>query len=87
MNKIYYTQSYGKIVLTTAEINRNFRIKVAGMFNGEYINKLVGIKGLLEILGGSWEKLVKMVLRAFNSLADKCACKIYGGAKVTFYAK
>ena len=87
MNKKYYTKSLGEIQLTTATINRNFRIKVSGMFNGEYINKLVGIKGLLEILGGSWEKLVKMVLRAFNSLADKCACKIYGGAKVTFYAK
>lgn len=87
MNKKYYTNSLGEITLDTATINRNFRIKVSGMFNGEYINKLVGVKGLLEILGGSLEKLVKMVLRAFNSLADKCACKIYGGAKVTFYAK
>ena len=87
MNKKYYTNSLGEITLDTATINRNFRIKVSGMFNGEYINKLVGIKGLLEILGGSWQRLVKMVLRAFNSLADKCACKIYGGAKVTFYAK
>ena len=87
MNKNYLTKSYGEIQLNTATINRNFRIKVSGMFNGKYINKLVGVKGLLEILGGSCEKLVKMVLRAFNSLADKCACKIYGGAKVTFYAK
>lgn len=87
MNKTYLTQSYGKIKLTTATINRNFRIKVSGLANGRRVNKLVGVKGLLEILGGSWNKLVKMVLRAFNSLADKCACKIYGGAKVTFYAK
>lgn len=87
MNKTYMTQSYGEIQLTTATINRNFRIKVNGMFNGVKINKLVGIRGLLEILGGSWDKLVKFVLRAFNSLADKCACKIYGGATVTFYAK
>lgn len=87
MNKKYYTKSLGEIQLTTATINRNFRIKVSGRFNGGYINKLVGVKGLLEILGGSWEKLVKMVLRAFDSLADKCACKIYGGATVTFYAK
>lgn len=87
MNKIYFTQSYGEIVLNSATINRNFRIKVSGMVNGEYVNKLVGIRGLLEILNGAWEKLVKMVLRAFNCLDDKCACKIYGGAKVTFYAK
>lgn len=83
MNKKYYTKSLGEIQLTTAVINRNFRIKV----NNGSVSKLVGVKGLLELLGGSWQKLVKMVLRAFNSLSDKCACKIYGGAKVTFYAK
>lgn len=87
MNKTYFTQSFGQVVLTTTTINRNFRIKVSGLVNGQRINKLVGVKGLLAILGGSWDKLVKLVLRAFNSLTDKCACKIYGGAKVTFYAK
>lgn len=87
MNKIYYTQTLGEIKLTTATINKNFRIKVNGVVNGQYVSKLVGVRGLLAILGGSWAKLVKMVLRAFNCLADKCACKIYGGAKVTFYAK
>ena len=87
MNKIYFTKSYGEILLTTATINRNFRIKVSGIVNGMRVNKLVGVRGLLEILGGCWDKLVKFVLRAFNSLADKCACKIYGGATVTFYAK
>ena len=87
MNKTYFTKSLGQIVLDTKTINKNFRIKVAGMVNGERVNKLVGIRGLLAILGGSWQKLVKMVLRAFDCLSDKCACKIYGGAKVTFYAK
>ena len=87
MNKTYFTKSLGQIVLDTKTINKNFRIKVSGMVNGERVNKLVGIRGLLAILGGSWQKLVKMVLRAFDCLADKCACKIYGGAKVTFYAK
>lgn len=87
MNKIYFTKSLGEIELTTATINRNFRIKVNGRVNGQYINKLVGVRGLLEILGGCWDKLVKFVLRAMNCLEDKCACKIYGGAKVTFYAK
>lgn len=83
MNKTYYTRTYGTIILTTAEINRNFRIKV----NHGSVSRLVGVKGLLELLGGSWQKLVKMVLRAFNNLSDKCICKIYGGAKITFYPK
>lgn len=87
MNKNYLTKSYGEIQLTTATINRNFRIKVNGIVNGLKVNKLVGVSGLLAILCGSWQKLVKMVLRAFDCLADKCACKIYGGATVTFYAK
>ena len=87
MNKKYYTNSLGEITLNTATINSNFRIKVYGMVNGERVNKLVGVRGLLAILGGSLQKLVKFVLRAFNSLTDKCACKIYGGATVTFYAK
>ena len=87
MNKNYLTKSYGEIQLNTATINRNFRIKVNGIVNGVKVNKLVGVKGFLEILGGSWDKLVKFVLRAFNNLTDKCACKIYGGATVTFYAK
>lgn len=87
MNKTYFTSSYGLVVLTTAAINRNFRIKVNGIVNGKYVSKLVGVRGLLSILGGSWDKLVKLVLRAFNCLADKCACKLYGGAKITFYAK
>ena len=87
MNRNYYTRSYGEIQLNTATINRNFRIKVNGIVNGVKVNKLVGVSGLLVILGGSWDKLVKFVLRAFNNLTDKCACKIYGGATVTFYAK
>ncbi len=87
MNKTYFTKSLGQIVLDTKTINKNFRIKVSGIVNGMRVNKLVGVRGLLSVLGGQWDKLVKFVLRAFNSLADKCACKIYGGAKVTFYAK
>ena len=87
MNKTYFTKSLGQIVLDTKTINKNFRIKVSGIVNGVRVNKLVGVHGLLVVLGGQWHKLVKMVLRAFDCLADKCACKIYGGAKVTFYAK
>lgn len=87
MNKNYLTKSYGEIQLTTATINRYFRIKVYGIVNGVKLNTLVGVSGLLAILGGSLDKLVKFALRAFNAFTDKCACKIYGGATVTFYAK
>ena len=87
MNKFYNTKCFSQFCMTTANINRNFRIKVAGLVNGVRVNKLVGIRGLLAILGGSWEKLVKMVLRALNAATDKCRCKVYGGAAVTFYAK
>lgn len=73
--------------MNVTNINRNFRIKVYGMVNGVKVNKLVGVSGLLEILGGNIEKLVKMVLRALNAAADKCRCKLYGGAAVTFYSK
>lgn len=86
MNKIYNTAAFGQVELTTAFINKNFRIKVSGYVNGVKRNTLVGVAGLLDVLG-SWDKLVKFVLRAMNSFADKCACKIYGGAMVTFYAK
>lgn len=70
-----------------AMLNRNFRIKVSGMVNGIRKNILVGVAGLLEILGGSFDKLKKFAARAFASMNDKCACKIYGGATVTFYVK
>lgn len=70
----------------TTLVNREFRIKVYGVINGVKRNMLVGVDGLLQILG-SIEKLVKFVERAFASFNDKVACKIYGGAKVTFYCK
>lgn len=88
MNKIYMTKTMGQIKLTTAIINKNWRIKVNGIINGKKVNTLVGVSGLLNVLGGNWNRLVKFVLRAFNSLTGKCACKLYGcDTVVTFYAK
>lgn len=75
-----------KMKFTTTQINANFRIKVFGFVNDVKVNKLVGVSGLLDILG-SVDKLNKFVTRAFASMADKCTCKIYGGACVTFYYK
>lgn len=73
--------------MNTKTINKNFKIKVYGLVNGVKVNKLVGVKGLLEILGGSLEKLAKLLDRAFKSRADKCRCKMRGGVAITFYAK
>lgn len=71
---------------TTREINRDWKIKVNGIVDGVKVNILVGIRGLLHILGGSWERLQKLVRRAYASLTDKCECKVYNGPRVTFYA-
>lgn len=68
-------------------INRNFKIKVCGYINGMYVNTLVGVRGLLVLLEGCWEKVEKFVNRAFKSMSDKCRCKVYRGVAVTFYAK
>lgn len=77
----------GTQTLTAKQINKNFRIKVNGRINGRYVSKLVGIKGLLELLGQSMERLMELVQKAYNSMADKWQKKLYNGPKITFYAK
>lgn len=70
---------------STSEINRDWRMKVNGVVNGHKVNCLYGCSGLIEIIG---ERLFwKFVERAYNSWADKCTCKVYGGVRVTFYGK
>lgn len=47
------------MIHTSKFINKNFRIKVSGIDNeGNRINKLVGVSGLLNLIG--------------ETLADKC---------------
>ena len=71
---------------TTTEINRNFRIKVYGVdANGNRINKLVGVAGLIALIG--IEFLNKFVKRAFACMEDVCVCKLRRGLKVSFYFK
>lgn len=68
------------------EINRNFRIKVAGVdANGNKINKLVGVSGAIALIG--IELLNKFLTRAFNTAEDVCVCKLRRGLKFSFYAK
>lgn len=70
---------------TFNKINRNFRIKVNGMVDGNKINKLVGVKGLIELIGV--EMANRMLRRAFNGKDDKTVCKLRRGIKISFYNK
>ena len=42
---------YHGLKYTTQQINRNYKIKVAGMVNGKKVNMLVGVSGLIKIVG------------------------------------
>lgn len=71
---------------TTTEINRNFRIKVAGIDgNGNRINTLVGVSGLIKLIGE--DLFNKFVKHAFDCMLDVCVCKLRRGLKVSFYNK
>lgn len=63
------TTIYNGLLYTTKEINRNFRIKINGIVDGKKFNKLVGVKGLIELIGV--EMANKMLRRAFNGTDDK----------------
>lgn len=69
---------------STKEINRNFKIKVAGLFEGRKVNTLVGVRGLLRMVDDA-ELTNRLLDRAFNSPEDKCICKLRRGIKITFY--
>ena len=73
---------------TTKQINREFKIKVAGYNNdSKRINILVGVSGLIKLIG--IELADKFVKRAFENsyYEDKTVCKLRRGLKVTFYQK
>lgn len=70
---------------TTREINFNYKIKVSGIFEGEKINTLVGVSGLVRLVGDI--ALTNRLLdRAFNDMSDCCVCKLRRGLKISFYA-
>lgn len=69
---------------TTKEINRNFKVKVSGIYNNSKINTLVGVSGLIRLVGDI--ALTNRLLdRAFNSMDDVCVCKLRRGIKISFY--
>lgn len=70
---------------TTREINRNFKIKVTGMYEGKKINTLVGVSGLLKMVADV-DLTNRLLDRAFASMDDKCVCKLRRGIQIHFYA-
>lgn len=71
---------------TKSFINRNFRLKVYGLDeNGNRINKLVGVAGLIALIGV--DMLNKFLDRAMRCMLDKCVCKLRRGLQVSFYVK
>lgn len=79
------TTIYNGLLYTTKEINRNFRFKINGIVDGKKGNKLVGVKGLIELIGVEMANM--MLRRAFNGKGDKMECKLRRGIKVVFYSK
>jgi len=71
---------------SSTEINADFRIKIYGVDrNGNRINTLVGVSGLLGLIGV--ELANKFLERAYHFVSDKTICKLRRGLKVTFYNK
>lgn len=79
------TTIYNGLLYTTKEINRNFRIKINGIVDGKKVNKLVGVKELIELIGVEMANM--MLRRAFNGKCDKMERKLRRGIKVVFYSK
>lgn len=69
---------------TTKQINRDYKIKVSGLYNGEKVNTLVGVAGLVRMVGDI-ELTNRLLDRAFACMDDKCVCKLRRGIKVSFY--
>lgn len=69
---------------TTREINRNYKIKVSGLYDGTKINTLVGVSGLVKMVNDI-ELTNRLLDRAFATMDDVCVCKLRRGLKISFY--
>lgn len=70
---------------TTKQINSNWKIKVAGIYNGEKVNTLVGVAGFLRMVGDN-DLAERLLDRAFDKMDDVVVCKLRRGIKISFYA-
>lgn len=69
---------------TTREINRNYKIKISGLFEGKKVNTLVGVSGLIRMVNDI-ELTNRLLDRAFATMDDKVCCKLRRGIKISFY--
>lgn len=69
---------------TARDINHNFKIKVYGIYNGQKVDKLVGVSGFLAMVEDV-ELCNRLLDRAFKTMKDKEVCKLRRGIKFTFY--
>ena len=69
---------------TTREINRNYKIKVSGIYDGAKVNTLVGVTGLVRMVNDI-ELTNRLLDRAFACMGDVCVCKLRRGIKISFY--
>jgi len=69
---------------TTRQINREFKIKVSGLYEGKKINTLVGVSGLLRLVADI-ELTNRLLDRAFDCPLDKCVCRLRRGIIISFY--
>lgn len=74
-----------KLNYTTKEINANYRIKVFGVKDGEKLNTLMGVSGLLRLIGA--DLFNKFMERRVKCMDDVCICKLRRGLQVSFYVK
>lgn len=83
LKQIKMATIYDGLEYTTKQINRTFKIKVNGMFNGKKINTLVGVSRLIKLVGV--EMANKLLRRAFRCMNDAEHCKLRRGLKISFY--
>ena len=69
---------------TTREINRNYKIKVSGLYDGQKLNPSAALSGLIRLVGDI-ELTNRLLDRAFNDMTDVCVCKLRRGIKISFY--
>lgn len=69
---------------STKKINKTFKIKVYGIYNGKKINKLVGVSGLCKIINDD-ELTDKIICKGFRCMDDKFVAKLRRGIKITLY--
>lgn len=70
---------------TTREINHNYKIKIAGTYDGKKVNTLVGVSGLLKMVNDI-ELTNRLLDRAFACMEDKVVCRLRRGIRISFYS-